>query len=234
MWLANNVGEIWGVTSEILKVFESVGKTWSFYSIGLAEDNYSHAMDTRTSPKSTLVLNTDNTAVTEDGLTLKNLGKITAITSRMGCEIQANLASWQVSRTIRRDFYLVTATLYKRSADSSFRRQVQELLLEMVLQAENLASYCRNLESNPDTSCQRFPLRLVSAEASQLYRAFKQADASLGKLNYALTSGALSREQFSHYSVNFDLAYGDFKKYVIGAQQSNKTAGEIGAEQGIT
>lgn len=174
-----------------------------------------------------------NTAVTDDGLVVKNVAKIEQINVRMESRITARFLSWQVSREVRRDFLLLSSKMYKRAANKTFRRQVADLMSELAMQCELLKDETKGFETPVDMPQMEVPLRIVSAEAGLLFRIFNEADLPIATLTYASVSGVITRERQDELISPFLQAYKDLKVYIIGQQQSEKTAAELGREGGV-
>lgn len=173
------------------------------------------------------------TTTTDDGLVLKNTARIEDIASRIDVRVDARLTSWKCNRIIRRDFNLVSAKLYIRCRDKGSRHQVLGLLEEMVLQSEFLkgesSQYAISIVITPTI----VPLRIVSPEASMLYKTLIAIDESITRFHCAHLDGIVTRDQL-HAAPEMALAaYSDLKTYVLGSV-SKRTAGELGRDNGIT
>lgn len=179
----------------------------------------------------------EKTAVTEDGLHLKHVAKIESLTTNLDSRLTARILSWQVSRTIRRDFNKVTTKLFMRGRDSVFKTQAKDLLVEFSVQGEFLKAAAAEYPLPPSdiVAPVEIPLRIVSAEAGLLMRVFRECDGPIAALNHATSTGAISKETKEEIMQPWERAFKDFKSYVIGEnRQSSKTAAELGAEGGIS
>lgn len=172
------------------------------------------------------------TLTTEAGLVLKNVGRIEDIDTRMEVRTDANLRSWQCSRILRRDFNLVTAKMYIKCRDKRDRRQVKDLISEFVLRSEFLKAESELCELSYDLQVGTVPLRIVSPEASLLYKTFMDIDLVIAKLTCAEMDQRLTHEKAQEMPLDVFCAYSDLKTYVLGVTQM-KTAAELGQENGI-
>lgn len=172
------------------------------------------------------------TITTEAGLVLKNVGRIEDIDTRLEVRIDANLRSWQCSRMLRRDFNLVTAKMYIKCRNKNDKRQVKSLIEEFVLQSEFLKAESELFELSYDLQVGSVPLRIVSPEASLLYKTFMEIDLVIAKLTCAELDLRLSHEKLQEMPQDVFCAYSDLKTYVLGVTQM-KTAAELGQENGI-
>jgi hypothetical protein len=177
-----------------------------------------------------------HTAVTDDGLVLKNIDKVENLNTKIDSRVTGRFRSWQICRDVRRDFHLVTSKLFKRSRDRVFMAQAKDLLGELVVQGEFLKEAAANFPEPPENAVgvSEVPLRIVSPEAGLLYRAFREVDGSIAALNHASKTEKIPRFEAEEKIQAFLTAYKYFKSYVIGKQQSEKSAAELGAEGGIS
>jgi len=77
------------------------------------------------------------------------------------------------------------------------------------------------------------PVRLVSATAANLLRAFITADAAYAKLNHAVESRKLQANAVHGYTHPFEAAFSDLKMYCSTRNQQQKSAQELAQAHGI-
>lgn len=179
-------------------------------------------------------MTTSNSLVTDDGLVLKNVEKIEEIGSRMESRIEVLTQSWQICRNLRRDFNLISSKVYKISRAKESRNKILDLLMEVALQAADLESRSSQFTEAGEPQTRLVPLRIVSAEASMLFNSMKQADRCYGRLNWARTQMQLTERQMEEIVEGYEIAYGDLKRFLFKANDSTKTAGELGKDMGIS
>lgn len=175
--------------------------------------------------------------VIESGHVLKNAARIEDLRTNMEHRVEVPLTSWECSRILRRDFYIVTASMFKtcsRRGNEHRRSEVRRLLLELVLQGEVFDGESSAYEMTRDIPLDStVPLRVVSGEANLLLRTFMNADKAMARLQCAVSDGLINREGRMRMFQDFIGPYMDLKKYVLGKPESNKTAAELGEELGV-
>lgn len=191
-------------------------------------------METQLNVASRLTVTADGTVVTEDGLALKNLGRVEIIDSRIEKRIDATFHSWQICRSVRRDFNFIASKMFFRCTRPGGGEQVRSMVQEVRLHAELLASSCASFETNPVEDVRVVPLRLISAVSSSLYRAMICADLAMAKLNYAVATRKIGPDEIFDYSRDFDRALADLKMFVASKDQANRSARDLGVAQGIS
>lgn len=174
-------------------------------------------------------------AVTSDGLVVKNVDKILKINTRVHAEVTPTFVSKLVSRDVRRDFHLITGKIKKRGNNRVFREQVRSLLDEMLMQAQMLISEAEPYEDGFVPDPMTVPLRVVCPQGGILLRAFSVADKPIEVLSQATrrATGALSEDSFIEITRPFWETYKALKQYCINGQQSEQTASELGKAAGI-
>lgn len=175
-----------------------------------------------------------NVPVTEDGLVLKNMHRIEQIESRLESRVHAEVQSWQIGRILRRDYHIMSAKMYKIGCNKQNRMVIRELLLELALQTADMTSECKAYEPNGSTATQSIPVRIVCAEAASFLNTLKQADASYAIINWGYEHKQITDRRRNELTMGFEAAYGDLRTFLFGKPKSNKTAGEIAKEMGIT
>lgn len=115
----------------------------------------------QTSP--TIVAGENGTAVTDDGLVVKNVHRAERINTNFEARVEAPFESWQVCRLVRRDFNFVTSKSFHRTAH---RRQtghdLRDLGYDLRLQAEFFRDDVSNLPTNPAPDVKVVPIRLFT------------------------------------------------------------------------
>ncbi|CAN7644873.1 hypothetical protein [Massilia sp. LjRoot122] len=185
----------------------------------------------QTSP--TIVAGENGTAVTDDGLVVKNVHRAERINTNFEARVEAPFESWQVCRLVRRDFNFVTSKSFHRTAH---RRQtghdLRDLGYDLRLQAEFFRDDVSNLPTNPAPDVKVVPIRLFTNLGGSLYRSLLIADKAYARINYAFSNNQLSEADYQAYSKNFELAWAGIKAY-LNDGQSEKTAQQLGVDQGI-
>lgn len=182
---------------------------------------------------STLFVTSANSAVTDDGLCLKNVDKIERIRCDREQRIEPAFQSWQICRHVRRDYFLMCFKMYCRCSDRGVAQQFSGFLIDLRLKAEELKEATMRFPANPEPDLRKVPLRIVSMEASSLIKSMLIADLAFARLNFASSTGLVTLDEVHAITEEFDLAFSDLKKYAVGAVQSTKTASELGAEAGV-
>jgi hypothetical protein len=180
-----------------------------------------------------------NTLISNEGLVIKNAGKIEEIITKIEMRTEAQFLSWQVCRAMRRDFNLLSAKIFKGSLQEHqkkyFKAQIRDLMMEMVLQGEFLKAESSEYKLTYEPEIQVVPLRIVSPETGLLYRIFSEVDLPIATLACASFNGILSKKNFDNLIASFFSSYSDLKSYLIGYnKQFEKSAAEIGRDEGIT
>lgn len=180
-----------------------------------------------------IVVGADGTAVTDDGLVVKNVHRAERINTNYEARIDAPFESWQVCRLVRRDFNFVTTKSFHRGAGKRhIRDQMRELVYDLRLQSEFLRDDVESFPVNPEPIVRVVPIRLFNHYAGGIHRSMLIADKAYARLNHAFASGKVSETEFRNYSRNFELAWAGIKAY-LNDGQSDKSAQELGVAQGI-
>lgn len=175
-----------------------------------------------------------NTAITEDGLVLKNIDKVERIKTRMDSRVTVYMHAWQTSREIRRDFNFLSSKMFSRSRDARFQSQVRDLTLEMVAQCEFLKIEAEPFQDRELPEPMQIPLRIISPEAAILLRAFCDADKPIAYLNRAAADGVINIGIANELILPFLTSYRDLKMFLTGIQASPETAHTLGEKAGIS
>lgn len=181
---------------------------------------------------STLIQRLDGSAVTEDGLVLKNVARIERFNLQVDSRVEANMLSWQMCRTLRRDFNYIASKMLVRRKDRHGAQQIRSLVMDVRMLAEELASEAASFPPNPAPEHRVVPIRIVSAEAANVFLAILQADEAYGRLNYALHNNHISERDLNHYAANFEIGLSGLKLFLNNAAGA-KTTRELAVEQGI-
>lgn len=134
--------------------------------------------------------------LTHDGLVLKGVDKL----ERINCDAtrqEVILRTWQISRIVRRDYSLLAYKLFFAMRKPRSRRQVTDLLYDLVEEADVLESATRHLGLPQADSSTVLNLRIVSGEAQLLLDALVTCDKALVKMNSCEMSDT-SEEQLSY------------------------------------
>jgi hypothetical protein len=181
----------------------------------------------------TIAFGADGTAVTDDGLVLKNVHKAERINTNYEARVDAPFESWQICRLVRRDFnFVITKCFHRAVGRRSVGNHLRDLGYDLRLQAEYLRDDVASFEVNPEPNVRTVPVRLFTHLGGSLYRSMLIADKAYARLNYAFANGKVSENDFQEYSRNFELAWAGIKAY-LNDGQSDKSAQELGAAQGI-
>lgn len=181
---------------------------------------------------STLVQRLDGSAVTEDGLVLKNVARIERFNLQVDSRVEAKMLSWQMCRILRRDFNYIASKMLVRRKDRNGAQQIRSLVMDVRMLADELASETAKLPPNPAPVHRIVPIRIVSAEAANVFLAILQADQAYGRLNYALQAGQISERELNAYGHNFEIGLSGLKLYLNNAAGA-KTTRQLAVEQGI-
>jgi hypothetical protein len=182
-----------------------------------------------------LIVALDGSAVTEDGLVVKNVLNAERIHTQNDVRVEAKFVSWQISRLVRRDFNFVATKSFHRGAGRGklkTREQLRDLMTDLRMQAEFFVDDVSDLIDDPAPELKIVPLRLFTHFVGGLYRTMVIADRAYGRLNFAYNTGKVTQEDYRAYTRNFENSWGVIKAFLNNAQ-SNKTAQELGADQGI-
>lgn len=175
--------------------------------------------------------------VIESGHVLKNAARIEDIHTRMELRREVPLTSWECSRILRRDFNLVTSSMFKactRRSDENKRSEIRRLLVDFVLQGEMFDGESSTYEMTREIEVLNIvPLRVVSSEANLLLRTFVTADKAMARLKCAVSDGLINEDGRTQMFQGFITPYMDLKNYVLGTRKSEKTADELGKELGV-
>jgi hypothetical protein len=181
----------------------------------------------------TLVFGADGTAVTDDGLVVKNVHRAERINTNFEARVDAPFESWQICRMVRRDFNFVTAKGFHRGAKKrSVGNHMRDLGYDLRLQAEYFRDDVASFPVNPYPEVKTVPIRLFNHFGGSLYRSMLVADKAYARLNHAFAAGKVSEDDFREFSRNFEMAWSGIKTF-LNDGQSEKSAQELGATQGI-
>ncbi|UTY55850.1 hypothetical protein [Massilia sp. erpn] len=184
-------------------------------------------------PLPNLVVGVDGTTVTDDGLVVKNVQRAERINTNYEARIEAPFESWQVCRMVRRDFNFVTTKSFHRGTGKRHvKEQLRELVLDLRLQSEFFRDDVASLALNPQPDVRIVPIRLFNQHAGSIHRSMLIADKAYARINHAFKQGLLSENEHRAYCRNFELAWASIKAY-LNKGQSDKSAQELGADQGI-
>lgn len=182
---------------------------------------------------STLEVRPDGTAITEDGLVLKNFSRVEKFNLQLDSRVEAALLSWQMCRIMRRDFnYIASKTLIRRK-DRVGAPQMRSLITDLRTLADELDDVTRDMPASPVHDPRIVPIRLVSPESANVYLALMQADLAYDRLNFAFQSNQLSERGLYEYTEAFDVSLGGLKLFLNNGGAGKKTAQQLGTEQGI-
>lgn len=175
-------------------------------------------------------------STTESGLVVKNTDRLENIKTRMESRVEVTLSSWQICRIMRRDFQIMSAKMYKTCCNKDDRLKMRDLLLELMLQAEEMRSLLEEFEEADDAEPTIMSVRIVSHETAMLFQALKQADPLYTKLNRAFSKSQITSRRQAELMCGFERAFADVKLVLFSShtKPSNKTAGELGKEMGIS
>jgi hypothetical protein len=176
---------------------------------------------------------TENSVHTGCGLVVKNVARLAAVQARMELLTVAHFHAFQICRSVRRDFNLISAKMYMRSSKKELRAQIQELLLEVQIEAENLKAESLAFGASPEPDIRTVELRLVSAESAVFFKSLMLADEVIGRLNFACKNQVITTDNIEMRIAPFYRAYTDLKLFVVGGQRTDKTAAQLGNEGGI-
>lgn len=154
--------------------------------------------------------------ITEEGLTMKGVRKI----ERINCDyslMSARPLTWQCSRVIRRDFYLVTYKMFFSLRNKAGRIAVRHLLAAVQEEAERLRDMTRRYELPAIPSSTDLNLRLVNEEARTLLECLLTADKALSKMK----KGEM-HEVADENCIPFFAAYARLKKFVLEFNRSDR------------
>lgn len=179
----------------------------------------------QTTPSNIAVLD-NGLILTADGLVLKGTDAVEVISVRLENRSVFHFYSWQACRLVRRDFNFATAKMFHRERRKGGQQQVRSLVHEVRLQAEMLVFDCHAFEVPPQSPGRAVPLRLVSASAASLFRAFQMADIAYAKLNFAVENKKLAENAVHGYTHPFEAAFSDLKLYCSTRNQQEKSARE--------
>jgi hypothetical protein len=181
----------------------------------------------------TLIVGADGTAVTDDGLVVKNVHRVERISTNYEARVEAPFESWQICRLVRRDFNFVTTKGFHRGVKKrAVGNHMRDLGYDLRMQAEFLRDDVASFPANPQPDVRTVPIRLFNHFGGSLYRSMLIADKAYARLNHAFATGKVSEDDFREYSRNFELAWAGIKAF-LNEGQSDKSAQELGAAQGI-
>lgn len=166
--------------------------------------------------ESTATTNPDK-VLTDDGLTLKGVKRI----ERINCDAKfkdVSLRSWQCSRLLRRDFYLVTYKMFFVLRTRFDRARVRDLLADIQEEANALEHVTRRYELPALDGATVLKLRLVNDEAQTLLDTILTADKAISKMK----DGPLNEVMAENIAPYF-AAFNRLKSFVLA--QNSKEAG---------
>lgn len=179
------------------------------------------------------VLAVKDTIFTPDGLAIKHTDAVEIINVRLENRTDFTFHSWQACRFVRRDFNFVAGKMFHRELRKGGREQIVSLLHEVRLQAEMLVIACNGFDAPTLEAGRIVPVRLVSAAAANLLRAFITADSAYAKLNHAVEARKLQANLIHGYTHPFEDAFSDLKMYCSTRNQQQKSAQELAQAHGI-
>lgn len=139
--------------------------------------------------------------LTGDGLTLKGVQRI----ERINCDATYKdviLRTWQCSRLLRRDFYLVTYKMFFVLRSRYHCTRIRDLLADLQEEANVLAHMARIYELPPSSQATAVSLRLVNDQAQILLESIIAADKAIAKLKTG-THEEVLEENITPYFVAF-------------------------------
>jgi hypothetical protein len=180
-----------------------------------------------------IITDDENTAITEDGLVLKYFAEIRKLNVKNQTWVDGRYTSWQICRIMRRDFNLVSKTMFTRCSRPEVKLQFRDLLAELRLRADLMASASLCFECDPQAEVKQVPVCLVAPEAASLFRALAIADGAFARYNFAAKRGAIFVERINgEFARDFLYAYSMFKAFAVQRKDS-KPAEQLGAELGV-
>jgi hypothetical protein len=178
---------------------------------------------------------------TKNGRVVKNAGRIEQVDTNKEVRDEARIASWQVSRWMLRDFNILCARMHdlceKGESRATARRRIEGLLKEMLLQSEKMEARSKAFGSEStgdDPKTTDMLIRLVSAEAASLFRSLMWADEAYACLNQAHKQSRVTQQEEVGIVEGFESAFSALKRFVFAKSDSNKSAGDLGKEMGIS
>jgi hypothetical protein len=176
--------------------------------------------------------NLSETPKTESGLVVKHTGRVEDIHSRMEVRVTPVIITWQICRLMRRDFNYTTTKMFLKCLRKSTRSQVNDLLAEVVIQAEFLKSYADQFDLSFDLGGEPIPIRLICPEASMLYKTLLTVDNSIARLDCAQADLKITYQNSLDAIGPVFSAVSDLKSYCCNPK--NKTASVLAVENGIS
>jgi hypothetical protein len=119
--------------------------------------------------------------LTENGLIIKGHAKIEAIITEGDQRVVTAIRTWHCSRLLRRDFNFLTANMYWACRDHSKRRQIRDRMFDIVDEAYAIGRGFIDGDRSDDIHS-TLTIRVVSAEAMELYESIMLVDRSLSRM----------------------------------------------------
>ncbi|ABM39598.1 hypothetical protein Pnap_4316 (plasmid) [Polaromonas naphthalenivorans CJ2] len=157
---------------------------------------------------------------------MKNADRIEEIACNMAVvKKEVLFLTHPVSRTIRRDWNIVSAKMYVFGLKRDYRVLIQEDLAELHHQIDELYKVASmGLFSDVDTSwlnMLRVEVKIISANSSSWLRAMKTWDACVARLLTAERLGIIDRKQRKHILYPVTKAYIGFKNTAMRGKAQN-------------
>jgi hypothetical protein len=119
--------------------------------------------------------------LTQQGLAMKSVGKI----ERINCDAtneDATLRTWQLSRIVRRDFYLVSYKMFFAMRQKGGKSTVLKRLADVREEAEVLKNMTQHFELPVADTATVLSLRLIDEESRILLEALVTVDKAFAKM----------------------------------------------------
>lgn len=147
--------------------------------------------------------------LTPEGLTLKGLSKI----NRLNCDAKwqdATLVTWQCSRLVRRDFYLVCYKMFMAARKHDTKGKIRQALQELREEAEVIENMALRYERNEVAPHAVLNMRVVDDNAQILLDSILTVDRALAKLNTSDMADVAADNCGGYFA-----AYARLKKLVV-------------------
>lgn len=132
-------------------------------------------------------INTSNTEQrmhkTENGLVVKGVSMIEAITTDYDLRVRHEFRSKRCSRLVRRDFNMVSAKILKFGRSTAELETIERKLLDINIEADAIHKMAQMYHLPLSTPSTSIDLRIVSRQSNKLYRAVVLVDESLARFS---------------------------------------------------
>lgn len=153
---------------------------------------------------------------------MKQVEALEGVNTKVRQTVMTEFLTWEVSRQMRRDFYLFTAIMYRRKRAFKYHVILKNCLNDLTEKSNALAArFSPDMAMPPPVVHSVLPIEIRSPHAKRLYDAYLSFDKTLYKLK-----AVMHPDDLDAMCSGFWVAYNDLKchlNYAPKAEQGPST-----------